>query len=449
MKLTFLLLLVGAPLLLCSTEYYVLGDLPRFTSADYSPFDYQMPCAFGVYVGDVNVGTGFYFKISIKGDNFAHGIMYVGGSVDRIPDGSRTSLITPISYYFYDSSSKSYQFYVYKDNVYNYLYIAPPPPTDYKIKSTITVLNTKSAVYYVLGNIYKFSSSTFTPTEKGLFGLLCLDTNDFPKEDYYYFQTVMSRGSFANGYMYYGASNTKFSTGQEITLENYAVSNSTSPNYNVHTFYIRRVAERYLYVAAPPPAYNYYNSQTKVTIYNTYRTYEQQYKLMGELTQYSNETFSPSNDGIYIAYYIKTEYFSKEDEIYFDADISSGEFENQYMFYGSSDTLFSTGTFISLTNNVKRDLAGTTFTIKKPSFKYLYFAPPPPLKYYSNSIITISNPKKSNSNKLAIGLGIGIPCFVILLVIIIVICTKKGRSVESTTIDTSKNEPIHLGATHY
>jgi hypothetical protein len=250
--------------------------------------------------------------------------------------------------------------------------------------------------------------------------------------------------------MYYGASNTKFSTGQEITLENYAISNSTSPNYNVHTFFIRRVAERYLYVAAPPPAYNYYNSQTKVTIYNTYRTYEQQYKLMGELTQYSNETFSPSNDGIYIAYYIKTEYFSKEDEIYFDAGISSGEFENQYMFYGSSDTLFSTGTFISLTNNVKRDLAGTTFTINKPSTEYLYIAPPTPYSYNSQSVITVSNTSSSNTNKVALGVGIGVGAAVLIAIIIIIVyCKNKSGSVESTTIDTSKTDPVHLGAAHY
>ena len=449
MKLTFLFLLASAPLLLCSTNYYILGVLDRFTSASFSPFDYQMPCALGVYVGDVDIGTGFYFKISITGDNFAHGNMYVGGSVNRLPDKSTVNLETPISHYFYDSSRKSYQFYVYKDNNYNYLYIAPPPPTNYQIKSTITVLNAKSAIYYVLGDIYKFRSSTFTPTEKGLFGLLCLDTNDFPKEEYYYFQTKISRGAFANGFMYYGASNARFPTGQEITLENYVTPYSSSAYYDLHTFRIRRVAERYLYVAAPPPAYNYYNSLSKVTVYNTYRDYEQLYKLIGELTQYSNETFSPSRDGIYVAYYIKMEDFSKEDEIYFNSAISNGEFEHEYMFYTSSDTLFNYGTSLSLTSNVKRDFAGTTFTIKKPNYKYLYVAPPPAFKFSSSSIISISNEKKSNSNKVAIGVGIGVGAAVLIAIIIIIVVVKnKNESVESTEIDT-KNEPIHLGATHY
>ena len=451
MMLTFLLLLAGAPLLLCSTQYIVLGDLPvqQQTPFSYSPYDYQMPCALGVNVERYDVGTPFFFKISIKDDNFAHGTLYVGSSPVRIAEGQTLSLSTPISHYFYDSSSKSYQFYVYKDDWYKYLYIAPPPPSNYKIRSKITVLNTNSAVYYVLGNIYKFSSSTYTPTEKGLFGLLCLDTNDFPKEDHYYFKTVMTGGSFADGKMLYGASNTKYSIGQEITFDHYAISNYTSTNRDVHTFFIPRVRERYLYVAAPPPAYKYYKSQYKVTVSNTYRTYEQQYKVMGELPQYSNETFSPSKEGIYNTYYIKMENFAKENEIYFQPGINIGEFENEYMFYLSSDTLYSKGALISLTKTVKRDLAGTTFTISKPSHKYLYVAPPPALKYYSNSIVSISNEKKSNSNKVAIGVGVGVACAVIIAVIIIIVVVKnKNGSVESTEIDT-KNEPIHLGATHY
>ena len=448
MKLIFLLLLISIPILLCSTQYTVLGRIGQYTTVSFYPYKEGLHCTYILDVSQAYIGDGFYFKMSITNGEFEHGTMYVGGSIDEKAYKSTVGLSTPILHYFYDKSEKSYQFYVYKDNAkYNYLYIAPPPPSKYDSTSLIKIVNTEGPIYYVLGSINKFSSSTYTPTEKGLFGLLCLDTSNFPKEDYYYFQTAMSTGSFANGVMKYGASNTRFDIGQQVTLKFSETSNSSYTNF--HTFAIRRVKEKYLYIAAPPPAYQIYNHQFKVTVSNTYRTYEQQYKVMGELPQYSNETFSPSKEGIYNTYYIKMENFAKENEIYFQPGINIGEFENEYMFYLSSDTLYSNGKWISLTQTVKRDLAGTTFTISKPSKKYLYVAPPPALKYYSNSIVSISNEKKSNSNKVAIGVGVGVACAVIIAVIIIIVVVKnKNESVESTEIDT-KNEPIHLGATHY
>ena len=446
MKLTILLFLAIVPLLLCSTSYTVLGVLSPLTTAEFNPAQTGIYSAFYLDVSNFQIGTGFYLKMSIIDGNFEHTTMYVGGSntIER-----SVSLPTPILSYFADGSKKELQFYVYKDNYYNYLYFAPPPPTSsYTAKTLIKITNTIGPVYYLLGDIYRYGSKTYTPTEKGLFGIFCLDTINFKnRENGYFFKMYMSAsGEFSSNQLFYGTSDTKFSTGQQITLETYVVS--TSPYYNLLTFTIPRFAHRYLYIAPPPPAYNYYKKEFQVTLYNTPQQYGQQYKVMGELDRNSNDTITPYTDGPFCAYYVKVD--SKETKLYFDAKISNGEFEHEYMYYTGSNIKYNKGQYIPLNDYVGRDVAGTTFTINKPSTEYLYIAPPTPYSYNSQSVITVSNTSSSNTNKVALGVGIGVGAAVLIAIIIIIVyCKNKSGSVESTAIDTSKTDPVHLGAAHY
>ena len=120
------------------------------------------------------------------------------------------------------------------------------------------------------------------------------------------------------------------------------------------------------------------------------------------------------------------------------------------MYYTGSNIKYNTGQYIPLNDYVGRDVAGTTFTINKPSTEYLYIAPPTPYSYNSQSVITVSNTSSSNTNKVALGVGIGVGAAVLIAIIIIIVyCKNKSGSVESTTIDTSKTDPVHLGAAHY
>ena len=450
MKLTILLLLISAPFILCSTQYTVLGDIGRYTKVKFKPKAEGNYCAFGFDVRSFQPGTGFYFEMSITNGVFEHGTMNIGSSLYQYTPGTQMSLSTPILNYFIDSKNKELKFFVYKDsNNYNYLYIAPPPAQSSTLKETteIVVINTEGPIYYLLGDITRYGSYTFTPTEKGLFGLLRLDTYNFKnKKDGYFFQMVMSAsGTFSSNRLNYGTSDEKFPVGQQITLQNHV--DSTSPYYNLLAFTVPKFTHRYLYIAPPPPAYNFYKSQYQVTIYNTPNRFGQDFKVMGEIDRNSNETIIPSNDGEFCAYYLKLD--SKDTKLYFDAKITNGEFEHEYMYYMGFKEKVDKGNKIVLDNYVGRDLAGTTFTISKPQSDYLFIASPKPLKFTSNTVITISNTNSSNSNKVAIGVGVGVACAVIIAVIIIIVVVKnKNESVESSEIDT-KNEPIHLGASHY
>ena len=451
MKLTVLILLVSAPLLFCSTLYTVKGSIPMNGNKYFTP-SYDGPyCAYEINMLNYPVGYGFYFQLSIYDGTFDNGNIYVGGTYQQIPIGSGIELSTPISYYYSDTVTESgvkiynYQFYVYKDiNNYNYLYIGPPS-SKYDTKTTIKVYNNDGPVYYVSGTLPKFGYKTFTPYTKGLFGVFRINTNDFPKEEWYFFKFLISNAEFNGQLMYYGGSDTYLEDGRKVTLKL-----NIPPTYTLSSqelvFGLRRIKEKYLYIAPPPPSY-VLSTLTKVTVYNTYYSSDIAYTVLGELPKYSNETFSPKQKGKYCAYYIKTEDFSGDSEVYFDVKINNGDFEHEYMFYGGNDNLLNS---IILPNNVKRDTAGTTFTVPKTNYKYLYVAPPPPYSYDDYSIISISSEKKSNSNKVAIGVGIGVGAAVLIaIIIIIVVCKKKNGSIESTTIDTSKNDPIHLGATHY
>ena len=451
MKLTVLILLVSAPFLFCSTLYTVLGSIPMNDNRYFTPSIDGPNCAFEINMVNYAIGYGFYFQISIYDGTFQNGNMRVGGTRTPIAIQSGIELLTPISYYYSDSVTEdgvkiyNYQYYVYKDiNNYNYLYIAPPA-SNYDSKTYIKVFHNDGPVYYVSGTLPKFGYKTFTPYTKGLFGVFRINTNDFPNEEYYFFKFLISDADFNGQLMYYGGSDTYLEDGRKVTLR-LNIPPTIIRSSKELVFGLRRITEKYLYIAPPPPSY-VLSTKTKVTVYNTYLSYDIEYKVLGELPKYSNETFSPREEGKYCAYYIKTGDFSDDSNVYFDAKISNGNFEHEYMFYGGNNNILNT---IYLTDNVKRDVAGSTFTVPKTNYKYLYVAPPPPFGNYDNSIITITSEKKSNTNKVALGVGIGVGVAVLILVIVLIVVYKKKKGgVESTTIDTSKNDPIHLEATHY
>ena len=595
MKLTSLLLLVITPLHLCSIKYQLINYLPKYDGSFYFFPDYSYYgkyCAFGLDVTNDPIGTPFYIKSGIIDGTFEHGIMYIEKSITSIPVSSKISLSIPISYYFYENisrKSKNYDYVIYKDSNYNYLYFAPPPPNQYDRETGIFAKTFKGPTYPVFGELSKFGSQTFSPSEKGISGIFCFDTNNYKKEFYYYFRTVISKGSFVHGNMYYTVSNTKFENGKAVYLDQNVNSNSSSTGLDDFTFNIGNISDRYLYIAPPPV--DDYNMLSQVTVYNTYSAYDIQYTVLGELPKYRNEKFIPKEKGKYCAYYIKTENFLKDSELYFNAEIDKGDFEHEYMFYGWNDSQLNPGSSIILTNNVKRDLSRMNFTIPmasykylyiappppdnyddhsiitvysinrttftvlrelykyrnetfnpnkegkrcvfyvktndfstnniyfkvnltygnfengnmyyggfnekftnnteinlpnyvyrysstssssgsytentcsfsvpKPSYKYLYIAPPPPSDYNSQSLIIVSNievdekensiPDNSNtSNKVAIGVGVGVACFVVIVAILsIVLYQNKKRRIESSNIDTSITEPIHLNASHY
>ena len=403
--------------------------------------------AFQINVYNYQIGSGVYFKVSLTSGTFENPYMYVGGSNEIIPIGNTISLSTPFPYYYLveNTNSRDYYFVIYKRDSYNYYYIAPPPPINYRSDCKITIINTQGPSYYILGDIKKFGTNVFTPSKNGIFGVYCFDTLNYSKEKDYYFRTIITNGVFSYGNMYYGGSDTKLKEGKEVTLS-FNVAYYSSRSTSDYSFTIPRIRERYLYVAPPPP-YNYIASST-ITVYNTYSYEDKPYKNLGLLSKSGSRSFDTFTDGTFCAFYIKTSDFSSGSKFYFNASSSYGTFEHKHMFYGPSDAEPIVGSIVYLQNNVESDLSDT-FIIPSTTYKYLYIAPPP---IYGNTraIITVYNTDSSKSNKVAIGVGIGVAAFVLIVVILSIVFYKRRKGgIDSTNIDTSNAEPIHLNATHY
>ena len=475
MKLIFLLLLVTVPFYLCSTTYTVLGEIPRQGSNSFYPYRDGVSSAFYLDVSNIQYGYGVFFKISLSSGSFQSGTMYMGGGDNIISRGNSIELKTAVPYYRYAliNGSQNYYFFLYKLDNFRYYYVAPPPATGYSSTSKITIVNTQGPSYFVLGDIDKFSLNGFTPAFKGLSQLFCLDRSEFPNEVYYYFKTTITNGNFAHNLMYYGASKYKLAKGTEVTLSN-AVISTNAVSTSEYYFSIRRVTDRYLYIAPPPPSS--FTSASRITVFNIYSINPITYKILGGIPKLGSVSFNPSVEGKYCAFYIKRSDIYKDNNFYFEAKLSNGKFEHKHMFYLGSDTLYGYGatlTFTNTANNVKSD-SYDTFTIPQTSYNYLYFAPPP---MYDNSIsatLTVYNTDGSKSKKVAIGVGVGVAVFVIIVVILSIFCYKRRhgnvdlnnlaasinsistslntsakRSIHTAQVTNSGVEPIHLNATHY
>ena len=220
MKLIFLLLFIIAPLHLCSTNYVVSGELVRSSYVVFYPSTSGQYCSFFVRIDDIPIGSDLYFKISISSGSFENGNMHYAPSLDFYPVGQLINLPNTMSYEYYNSSTKAYYYMIKKHDYFNYFYISSPTPTKYDKNSFVTIVCNFSPIYFFLGDLSKFSYKTFKPSEKGKYGVFCIKPSDFPRENEINFQTTITSGTFAYGYMYYSGFDSKLSDGQEVLLTN-------------------------------------------------------------------------------------------------------------------------------------------------------------------------------------------------------------------------------------
>ena len=163
MKLIFLLLLVIAPLHLCSTTYTVLGHLSKYGSQSFYPYSKGEACCYGIKLSDFTKGSGLYFKVTLTGGNFVDGNLHIGGSNVKITAGNTITLSTPIINDYYSRARNAYYFYISNPGDFNYLYVASPAFNNYDSNSIITITNRKSQTYFVLGDLSKYNEKYFTP----------------------------------------------------------------------------------------------------------------------------------------------------------------------------------------------------------------------------------------------------------------------------------------------
>ena len=387
MKLIFLLLFVIVPLNLCSTNYKVLGELDKYSNESFYPNISGQYCAYYLRVDDIPDGSSLYFRISLSSGSFENGNMHYIFYNTPLSRDDGISLSNQISQDFYSNSTKAYYYIIPKLSGYLYLYISPPIPIKYDSKSYVKIINTFGPTYFVLGELSKYDYETFNPTLKGKYGIYRINMDDFSKNSEIYFKTTLTSGVFAYGYMYYGSSNTKWLDGQEITLST-AVSYYSNVTDKEYFFSIQKTSFKFLYVAPPPP-YGH-DSQSTITVYNTYQPYDIIYTVLGELLKSGQQAFTPTEDRRYSVYYIELDNFPKDSKLKFKVDITNGNFEHEYIFYGYLNEKIDTGKTIYLRASVKSDSSGS-FTLSTTSYKYLYIAPPPPYSYSAQSTITVSN----------------------------------------------------------
>ena len=391
MKLIFLSLLIFAQLNLCSTTYKLLGELPFHGTKEFKPTEQGKYCAYYMTTDHYFFGDEIYFKVTLTNGNFENKNMFYGGSNDKYNDGDQIGLPFSAPYYSFNSSN-TYNFIIPKIS-YKYLYIAPPTPSNYNSQSKITVSNSEGLTYIVLGELSKYSSQSFYPNEKGKYVVYCINTNTFDR-NFIYLNVTINSGNFSHKYMYSMVSDTLLNVGTEVILSSFLYSSN-------YTFIEPIPFKKYLCFAPPPPIN--YDDQTRITIYNTYREYAIEYKVLGDLPKYSNETFYPYKKGEYCVYCINTDEFSKDDKLYFKVILTNESFEHKYMFYkGSNDKYNISDTINLLLDQVYYYPSSSTrntyyFIISKPNYKYLYVAPPPPYVNYlrQTTFITFYNVRGS------------------------------------------------------
>ena len=383
MKLIIPLFLVIAPIILCSTTYKVLGDLPKHSTKSFYPFKEGDSCCYCINLSDFPKGSGLYFKVTLTYGQFSDTNMHIGGSNEKISTGNTLTLSTPITYEYYSSTRNAYYFYIANPGDFNYLYVASPAYGKYDSNSLIAITNTIGPTYFVLGDLQNYGRQSFYPSEKGKHVVYCINTDNFKNDKYISISTTINSGRFAHEMMYYGGYDSQLSIDAEVTLSSYVSSRSSSD----YTFNVPKTGHKYLYVAPPPP----YTIEPRayITIENIFSV---TYKVLGELSKYSEKSFAPSDKGIYCAYYIRADNFPNNDHLYFEVSLNSGSFEHNKMYYIVSNTKYSENTELTFYSEPSYAISSNnTFIVPKNSYTYLYVAPPPPYTYNSQTKITISN----------------------------------------------------------
>ena len=384
MKLIIPLFLVIAPIILCSTTYKVLGDLPKHSTKSFYPFKEGDSCCYCINLSDFPKGSGLYFKVTLTNGQFLEPYMHIGGSNEKISTGNTLTLPTQITVESYSMPRNALYFYISDPGNFNYLYVAPPAYSNYDSNSQIAITNTIGPTYFVLGDLQKYGRQDFYPSQKGKYVVYCINTDNFKNDKYISIRATINYGSFAHGMMYYGGYDSQLSIDAEVTLSSYVSSISSSD----YSFNVPKTGHKYLYVAPPPP-YTI-EPRASITVENIFSV---TYTLLGELSKYSEKSFAPSDKGVYCAYYIRTDDFPNNNNLFFEVSINSGSFAHNKMYYIRTDTKYSENTDITFYyESDYTTSSNNTFILPKSSYQYLYVAiPSPSSNYDSKTKITISN----------------------------------------------------------
>ena len=383
MKLIIPLFLVIAPIILCSTTYKVLGDLPKHSTKSFYPFEEGSNCCYCINLSDFPKGSGLYFKVTLTNFQLSDPNMHIGGYNKKISIGNTLTLPTQITFESYSMQRYALYFYISDPGNFNYLYVAPPAYSHFDSNSQIAITNTIGPTYFVLGDLQKYGRQSFYPSEKGKHVVYCINTDNFKNDKYISIRATINTGSFAHRMMYYGGSDSQISIDAEVTLSSYVSSKSSSD----YTFNVPKTGHKYLYVAPPPPST--IEPRASITVENIFSV---TYKVLGELSKYSEKSFAPSDKGIYCAYYIRADIFPNNEYLYFEVSLNSGSFEHNKMYYIRTNTKYSENTDITFYSESSYiTSSNNTFIVPNYSYKYLFVAIPPPSKYDINTKITISN----------------------------------------------------------
>jgi hypothetical protein len=185
------------------------------------------------------------------------------------------------------------------------------------------------------------------------------------------------------------------------------------------------------------------------------------YINLGKITRGSWRDFSTADKPRYVCYYVDTNDFQKDSNIYFKVRLTYGSFSSGYMYYGGANTLHNEGVDLNLPHYVYRDSYSSTstpgiylykdytyfFIVPKPNYRYLYIAPPPTFNYDRIlSRITVYNTDKFG---ISIWVWIGIGAFVLVVIILSIVfyrCKRAQRKAEEESLQNPTVDPIPLNA---
>ena len=322
--------------------YVLLGELSKYSEKTFSPTEKGEFCSYRINIDNFPNDNELYFKVTLTSGSFKDDYIYYLETDDLFTDGAEIALINNISYS--NISDGSYIFTIPKTKG-KYLYISPSRPYNYDSQSKIKVSNLYrpyEIFYNILEELPKAGEKTFNPSELGKYCAYYIRLEDFPKKiNNLKFKVELTYGRFEHEYMFYGYLDEELDNNTTISLPS-NVKIDSSGNFTIPT-----ASYKFLYIAPPPPLD--YTAQSRITVSNIYTQY---YSLLGELSKYSEKTFSPYQKGDYCAYRIDTYDFPKDSYLYFNVKLTSGNFKDLYMHYGGNSQKFYDGTEITLPYNV-------------------------------------------------------------------------------------------------
>ena len=161
----------------------------------------------------------------------------------------------------------------------------------------------------------------------------------------------------------------------------------------------------------------------------------QNFNVLGELIKSDSRYYYPSaHPTNYNAYYIRTSSFPKDDILYFKMTIRYGRFRSSSMYYEGRNSIVN-----SLYNSYTY-----YYKVSKPSYDYLYVAPP---NYEYHSGISTVEVYSTNSFGISIWVWIGIGIFVLVVIILSIVfyaCKRAQRKAQEESLQNPGVDPIPL-----